>query len=322
MKARYKFLCDHSIGLALSAIEVYNKPTFREREQVFTILMVAAWESLFKAKLLFDNRNRMSLLWVKDGHRYKKNRAGERLTIGLPEAMNRCPVPTVVKENIERLIEVRNAAVHLTAESPALPSLVFALGAASLRNYARLVRTWFNVGLNDYEFFILPLGFAYPFKTLSLADVKHEPEEVARLLGLIAQAQDEKRTDEDDYHLVCEIEMQLVSAKKVTEKTDIVAGVTGDLAQTVVVKTKVRPIDQYPLRFSDLWKQVVAAVPGAKQGAVFEVIRVHRMKDDPKYCCHNYRSKADELRGPDKLTPVLYNDDALRFIIKQLQPGK
>ncbi len=319
MKARCKFLFEHSIGLALSAIEVYNKPTFREREQVFAILMVAAWESLFKAKLLCDNGNRMSALWIKDGRRDKKNRTGERLTIGLPEAMNRCPVPAVVKENIERLLEIRNAAVHLTADSPALPSLVFALGAASLSNYAKLARSWFKVGLNDYDFFILPLGFAYPFKTLSLADVSHEPVDVARVLSLVTQAQNENRADDDDYHLVCEIEVRTVSAKKVTEKTDFEASVTATGAERVLVEKRVRLTDQYPLTFTELWNKVREVLPDAKQTDLHRVMCEHQIKGNARYSGYNYPSHTAEKKGPKKTTRVIYNMDAVKFLTEHLR---
>lgn len=320
MKARCRFLCDHSVGMALSAIEVYNKPDFKEREQVFAILMVTAWECLLKAKILAESGNQMKALWVRDrdGRRYKRNRSGERMTIGLVESVRQCPVSPVVAENIVRLMEVRDAAIHLTAASPALPSLVYALGSAALRNYARLAREWFNLGLSDYNFFILPVGFAYPFETISLADARKEPTEIARLLDLVAKAQQEGRANDGDYHLVCEIEVSFVSAKKVTEATDFTASVTGDGSGTPVVHRPVRPIDQYPLTFGELWSKVKLEVPDAKRGQVFGIMKDHKMKGDARYTCFNFRSKSEERRGPGKATAVLYNDDAVRFIVQTL----
>ncbi len=54
MLANYKRLLDKSIAAALAAIEVYNKPHFRYREESFVVLLVNAWELLLKAKLLKD----------------------------------------------------------------------------------------------------------------------------------------------------------------------------------------------------------------------------------------------------------------------------
>ena len=41
-KARYQHLLEKSVHAALSAIEIYNKPDFKYREESFSILMVNA----------------------------------------------------------------------------------------------------------------------------------------------------------------------------------------------------------------------------------------------------------------------------------------
>lgn len=46
----YRSLLDKSIGSMLSAIEIYNKPAFHNREEVFAILAVNSWELLLKAQ--------------------------------------------------------------------------------------------------------------------------------------------------------------------------------------------------------------------------------------------------------------------------------
>ena len=52
----YRSLLDKSIGSMLSAIEIYNKPAFHNREEVFAILAVNSWELLLKAQWLRLNR--------------------------------------------------------------------------------------------------------------------------------------------------------------------------------------------------------------------------------------------------------------------------
>lgn len=319
MKARSKFLCDHSMGMALSAIEIYNKPNFSEREQVFAILMVAAWETLLKAKLLKDGNNKLSVLWVKEGAHYKKKRGTkENLTIKVDKALERCDLSPVVKENINRLIDIRNAAIHMTAESAGLPSLVFALGSASLKNYARLVQEWFGIGLNDYDFFILPLGFSYPFHTFSIADVQKEPDDIARVLNLVAEAQKEGRAVDSGYELVCEIKMTLVSAKKVTLDTEVVMGVTGAADGTIVVQKKVRPNDQYPYGFTQFLAKIRDSIPGAKRQDVTALAKNY-FKGNTDYSDYNYRCKKDEETGPQKAVSAVYNENAVRFAIDQLR---
>ena len=45
----YESLIDKSIGSMLSAIEIYNKPDFKYREETFAILAINSWELLLKA---------------------------------------------------------------------------------------------------------------------------------------------------------------------------------------------------------------------------------------------------------------------------------
>ena len=148
MKARYKHLCEHSLDMVLAAIEVYNKPNFANREQMFSVLIVNAWESLLKAKVLKDNQNKITSLFIKEGKTYKKNKDGNYITISITHALDLCPLTQIVKDNLEALIAVRNAATHLTAKSASLPILIFTLGSATLRNYAKLINysSPFNTG--------------------------------------------------------------------------------------------------------------------------------------------------------------------------------
>ena len=43
---KHKPFVEKSVGAALSAIEIYNKPDFKYREETFAILMINSWELL------------------------------------------------------------------------------------------------------------------------------------------------------------------------------------------------------------------------------------------------------------------------------------
>src|SRR5689334_11062026 len=64
MKARSQELVDKSLAAMISAIEVYNKPDFKYREETFSILAINAWELLLKAKWLRDHGNKVRSLYV------------------------------------------------------------------------------------------------------------------------------------------------------------------------------------------------------------------------------------------------------------------
>ena len=57
-------LLENSIAAALSSIEIYNKPDFRFREQVFSVLITNAWELLLKARLVADSGEKLESLYV------------------------------------------------------------------------------------------------------------------------------------------------------------------------------------------------------------------------------------------------------------------
>lgn len=319
MKARYKHLLDHSVNASLSGIEIYNKPDFRDREQVFTVLIVVAWESLLKAKILKENQNKLTSLYVKDGRRYKRNRSGTHLTIGIEECLRRCQVSPIVRENIIQLVAVRDAAIHLTGDSPTLPYLTFSLGAATLRNYAKLLDQWFRVSLNEYNFYILPLGFSYPFQTISVTDLSREPEDIQTIIKNVSAQQSSGKTQDRGFHLLCELKTTLISAKKITDTTDFVTAVDSSVKDAVIVRRDVNLIDQYPFTWTQIWHKLKTVNPGLKQNQLNDFIKNHKIKGNPKYSAYNFRNKQEEARGPGPSTSIIYNNDAVSLITEGLK---
>ena len=65
MTVTSKELLDKSLQAAISAIELYNKPDFRYREETFAVLICTAWELLLKAKVLKDGNEDFNLILVR-----------------------------------------------------------------------------------------------------------------------------------------------------------------------------------------------------------------------------------------------------------------
>lgn len=318
MRSRSQKLAEHSINSALSAIEIYNKPDFKDREQIFCVLISVAWESLLKAKLVKENSNRLNTLYVKEGKRYKKNRNNQPLTIDIYEAIRRCKLDPVVEANIRRIVEIRDAVVHFTAESPTLPYLVFTLGTATLRNYARLLKDWFQISLTKYHFYILPLAFDSPFKTLKTAELQKEPDEIRNIIAGVSY--DQKNLPESSkFAFVCEIETKLISAKKITTNTDLIASIGEHSGEGVIIQRTVSPLDKYPLSATDMVAKVKTALPSTKQNEVWKAIKDLDLKNNSKYSKYSYRTARDEKAGPQKASGSIYNDDAVMLIIQHLK---
>ena len=65
MKSRNRAMLEKSISAMIAAIETYNKPDFKYREDTFSVLCINAWELLFKAKVLQLASNQVKALYVK-----------------------------------------------------------------------------------------------------------------------------------------------------------------------------------------------------------------------------------------------------------------
>ena len=159
-KSKYSYLLEKSVNAAISAIEIYNKPDFKYREESFSILMVNAWETLLKAKIVFDNKNDLKSIQSidtsakkKNGEpfkrpKYKVNRSGNYMTIDIFSAIKKLDLHERLGENIELLVEIRDNAIHFFNESKLFRNSVFldldAPAAVSVLGVEKAVADFYN----------------------------------------------------------------------------------------------------------------------------------------------------------------------------------
>lgn len=154
----------------ISAIEVYNKPDFKYREETFSILCINAWELLLKAKWLKDNDNKIRSLYVTEkrlrsnGKPYKHAKvkvtgSGNPFTHSLDYLAKKLAdgkvLPDAAHKNIVALCEIRDSSVHFYNKSTLFAVRLQEVGSASVRNYARAAQTWFGVDFTQYNFYLL-----------------------------------------------------------------------------------------------------------------------------------------------------------------------
>lgn len=319
MKARYKHLLENSLSAILSAIEIYNKPDFRYRNEIFVILTVNAWELLLKSKILKDNNGNMSKLYVKKANgRFAINRNNTKMTIGVFDAISRNNLDINIKRNLEEFIRVRDNAIHFYNRDN-LNYIIFSLGVANLKNYQKIVKQWYNKDLLEYNFYILPLGFAYSFKGYSQLELKKEPEIIKDLIKSIQYYQDNQKNT--DFEFICDIKVNLVSAKKVSDTTDAKISVekTDDNTEQPFLFSNKRLIDRYPLTYSQMWEKLKNELPSVRQQDLNRLIKDKKIKQNEQYSAYNFRSKKLEEAYKSsgelpKNTTSLYNHDCYRFL--------
>lgn len=320
MRAVYKHLLDNSISASLSAIEIYNKPDFKYRNEIFVILIINSWELLFKAKILKDNK-KINSIYAYDGRKIKKNRNKAPLTIEIIGAMNKIGVDSVLEDNLFKLIEIRDTAIHFYNRD-FTKYLIYALGAASLRNYHKLMKDWFNKDLLEYNFYILPLGFVYNFKTFSVMELNKEPDVIKNLIADISEKQKDNKTENDGFYLVCEVETKMISAKKLSDATDLVVKIDPSSPTTTIIK-KEKLTDQYPLSYKELRDKISKKVRKTKMKKFDSFIKTQKIKFNTKYSAFNFRTKIQEETYkkssvlPKGITSI-YNNDCVEYISSNL----
>lgn len=167
-----ELLVDNSIHAATASIEIFNKPNFAYRHEIFAMLISNAWELLLKAKTISDNGENTEAVYHKDKHggreKVRTNRSGNPMTLGLRFLVNTIAtmkgseMQPMTRDNILELSEYRNDAVHLSFSGSEVKARIARLGAASLRNYALFVKTWFGRDLVPEDYPILPMTFLVP----------------------------------------------------------------------------------------------------------------------------------------------------------------
>jgi Protein of unknown function (DUF3644). len=323
MRAIHEELLDKSLAAALSSIEIYNKPDFKYREEIFTVLIINAWELMLKAKILKDENEDIKSLYIIDGSgRYKRTRNRNYLTIEINKAMNKVNLDQLVKNNIQTLLEARDSAVHFYSDKP-LSYLLYTLGAASLQNYQKLINQWFQKSLNDYNFYILPLGFAYTFEKLSLLELEKEPEAISNLIKSVTGIQDANDSS-NDFYFICEITTNIKKKIEYTHNTaDLSVAIDPVAKESIQIIREIDPFRQYPLNYRDLCNKIKEECPNAKQQEINKIIKDFKLKDNPNFSYYHFNSqKHKNTYEKTRILPSgitsLYNNDAVRFIIAHL----
>jgi hypothetical protein len=79
-RPKHSYFIDKATEAVVSAIEVYNKPGFRYREETFSILTLNAWELSLKARILKENKNSLRSIEVWERKPTKSSSPSKKLT--------------------------------------------------------------------------------------------------------------------------------------------------------------------------------------------------------------------------------------------------
>ena len=284
-KSKDKYLLDKSIQAAISAIEIYNKPDFKYREESFCILIVNAWEILLKAKIIENNGGQLNSIFVidkqvkkKDGTNYKKpkfkkNRIGNKLSIDIITCLNKLDLDSTLRDNIELLVEMRDNSIHFYNESKNFERKVLEIGTATLKSYVHCVQNWFNYDLTQYNFYLMPISFFHLPEVESFS-ISKEDTQHQKLLKYIASKEKEHPSNENKEHNISLV----LETKFVRSKGTAALNVKFDPNAEFSVKTDSEELfkNKYPWTYTeDLLPKLTNRYTNFKQDKNF-----HRLKKE------------------------------------------
>jgi len=294
---KHKSFVDKSIGAALSAIEVYNKPDFKYREETFSILMINSWELLLKAKIIKENNGNLKSIYIlinkvsKNGNKLNSltpdlNRSLNPKTIGLPKCLNICeqePIKlnSTVKENVFLLMEIRDTAIHFQHADLYLSRKVFEIGTASLKNYLTLITEWFKYDLSVYNFFLMPMTFFHEFEAIKSFSINSNKDQIENLLKYISEKEKEAPSDENkDFNISLKLETKFV---KSTSTESLLVNYSTDPDAIKINVQEEDALKNYPFDYDKLTAALNKRYSDFKANQQFHNIRKPLMKIK-KYC--------------------------------------
>lgn len=294
MKSRSRLMLEKSISAMLSAIEIYNKPDFKYREETFSVLCINSWELLLKAKVLNLASNKITSLYemehktLKSGvkskiKRPKKNRSGNPLSINMFEAFRiitdeyGVKVDRAVKDNLIAITEIRDNAIHFLNDDLLLSMKIQELGSASLQNYLHLSSSWFGDVLSGYNFYLMPLSFFRSFDEAPGLSLNSQENNVLDYIKGIEKRYDNIE-DVGDYNLTLRIDVKF---HKVKSTTALPVLVTQDTNATTVFLSEEDITDRYPWDYDILSTRLYKRYSDFKMNAKYHTLR-KQFEEDSK----------------------------------------
>jgi Protein of unknown function (DUF3644)/EC042_2821-lke REase len=321
-RPRHSYLVDKATDAAVSAIEVYNKPGFRYREETFAILMLNAWELLLKARILKENKNRLRSIevWERKNRKFgspaknltpKKNRSGNPMTISVSAAVDtvrqyaKDAIDRYGEQNINLLTEIRDNAIHFHNAGPGLRKRVQEVGSAALRNFAYAAKTWFGRDLSAYDFALMPVAFESPAGIIQTVFADDSKGPTAKLQKLLTDATQAFPFDAaKPFNVGVEVELRFV--RKASDGALAVRVAPGDPNAVPVMISEVDARKAYPWTYDNLRRALHKRYSDFKETPKFHRIRMP-LERDSRYChvrqldTNNPKSQKKKFYNPNIL---------------------
>ena len=315
MKSRSQLLLEKAIAAMVSAIEIYNKPDFRYREETFSILAINGWELLLKAKWLVENDDKPESLYIevkkKDGIKSQgmnfllnrsKNPRTRDVAFLAEKLVEKKLLTQNVWTNIQALLVIRDNAIHFYNPSREIANKLQIVGTASVQNFASLVKEWFDNEMSEFNFHLMPLSFVtLPTQTEAVVFNIEEKNFLEYLDSLAARA------DETDSQYAVTINFEL-KLKRSTDTDALGVRLTSDPDAMPIHITEEQALQKYSWDYKKLTAKCRARYSDFKCDKKFHGIRKSLCQDEGNVLCkiryldpRNDKSSSKQFYDPDIL---------------------
>ena len=289
-RGSYRKLLENSKAAMMAAIEIYNKPAFKYRDECVVILLLNAWELALKALL---SKNKKTIFYPKKRkHPYRTLSWQDALTNAKPLFPKEIPY-LPVQRNIELLGTYRDNAVHFY-NADSFRVVLYALTQTCIKNFRDLIEKSFGYRLEDeISWQLLPLGIRPPVDIIAYISSdkdfkgKKKSDAVRQFLSELAESANEiKKADEDTGRLLTVFNVKLESVKKIGD-ADVIVGVTkaeNSEGPLTVVRTQ-DPNITHPLRQKTIVNEIANLHGMTFTPYIFQaVVWKYNLKEKSQYC--------------------------------------
>ena len=306
-KKNYEQFLDKAIDASLAAIDAYNRPFSVYKTETFAILMTNAWELLLKARWIYKNGNKKKSIYVKKGRKYKKNKSGNYLTVGLKYLLEKLrqegnsEMPNNVYQNITALVEIRDSAVHFKI-SPTMESIAYQIFTASARNFYLLARKWFGDYKNLHRLENITIN---PLSIVVDNEVKFVNSSEEKLYKYLKRLKDLQEDNDEGLWIAAELKIELVKSRG---DADISVKYDPNDPNAISVKLSENELlERYPWTYDELVRRLKERYVDFKVNKHFYDLK-RKIEPDPKECdayaCH---TKYCRIRFLDPQNPAKSN---------------
>lgn len=262
-------LVSRSLDAFTLALEVYNRPSMKNRVEAFAIMMVNAWELLLKAEIL-------------KAEGYEKIFYDGDKSISISDAVKRrLQEKDPVRINLETIIDLRDHAIHLLI--PELQPQLSRLFQATVLNYQTRYRNEMgNAPLAGQSVGMLSLVVDGPAPEVALIQKlygKHAAQSVSKFIQRFDETS--KTVDSTEFSIPVDYRLALVKRE---DESDLSLSV-GDAGEGAIIITKTKDPDAtHPYHTNEALDEINKrqATISIKSGAFQAVLNKHKINNQTK----------------------------------------